>query len=233
MMHFTFVYTAAFFAAVSAQIQWNGLPFAISSAPNITRGQQTILRATSQPKSTQFTYTKIPNEAAFGALVSVRLQNLRDPSFDLELMSQFDMLTQQCSCYWIDFADLNTKAQQKGITIKSDLSYQIVFREANVAYYPREWASGLFGLTTSNKTTGLPEPMTNLVIQKDKERRELLASKVIVVPDPRVVLKDGNQPYNYTDGLNIRSDAATLPNAFEHVTTITALFILTLLIEIF
>jgi hypothetical protein len=140
-------------AGIHAQINWDGAPFAASSvskSPNV----QTVLSVGGGTSGAQFLYTK--NATIPAPLVSVRLVSLSDKSLDLELSDYFDMMTQACSCYWLEAKELLDWAAKSQITLPDDTSYRILFRERK-GNHPRVWGSGLFGIASSN-VSSLPAP---------------------------------------------------------------------------
>jgi hypothetical protein len=219
-----FVITISILASLSmAQIEWVGMPFAASNARNVsaTNGE-TILKSRSGPRRAQFNYTKIESKIILApAFVSVRLQNARNTTFDLELQKKFDMINQSCSCYKIDVGDIQKKVRKTNHTLESDLSYQIVFRETNVTV-PREWASGLFGIVVHTGNFTLTAPAVNAVLRMDLGRREHIQNQLISVPDPVTMFEEPSvTTVKYTSGLNVNAAS----DSFGRVifTTVSAL----------
>ncbi|KAJ1560453.1 hypothetical protein HK405_007028 [Cladochytrium tenue] len=93
--------------ATADPITFVGSPFAASSLSNVS----TVLNAPASGSGTvsgsgaQFPYTK-NSSISTAALATVTLENADLGGTVLTLMNGFDVLTQNCSCYWIDAADL-------------------------------------------------------------------------------------------------------------------------------
>lgn len=112
----------------------------------------TRLEANTPSSNAQFLYDKLTTSTS--PLVDVYLQNA-DTGNRVLLQSSFSMTAQQCSCYWLDAADLTKRFSQ----LSSGQKYRVVFKSQQA-----ELASGYLGLViNSNKsetTTTSVTPIT-------------------------------------------------------------------------
>ena len=120
---------------VNAQITWLGNPFAKSTVNPVG---ETILQPSNS--GAQFPYSK---NSASGPLVSVKLTNT-ETGFSETLQTDFDMIAQKCSCYWIDMKDLVSLFGNK---IKTSRFYRLKFDSPSY-----QALSGYFAIATSDDT---------------------------------------------------------------------------------
>ena len=187
--------------AATAQITFDGLPFAKTSVAGNADGQTVI----SQSQGAQILYKKEQTSPA--PLVSVNLFNLADGS-NYQLSKDFDMIAQKCSCYWIDLKTIPK--------VPDGRSYQLVFRATDGTDAPKEWGSGLFAIVSSNGTSvsGLPAPMIKEVEEKNAKSDENRGKKVIKVADPKVDGKDNSTtPANNSSKTTGKSSSIKLNGA--------------------
>ncbi|KAI9329035.1 hypothetical protein DFJ73DRAFT_861163 [Zopfochytrium polystomum] len=127
-------------------ITFVGSPYATSSLG----GDTTILYAPAAgstidlPSGAQFPYTKNASLTT-AALATVTLENDSLGGVVLTLMDKFNVLTQTCSCYWIDAADL---VKQVPGGLKGSGNYYLRMAGDGGAYNVK---SGLFGIALAGQ----------------------------------------------------------------------------------
>ena len=94
------IFGLALVSAVSSQITWLSSPFAVSSFGDGT--VRTVIKSEAAPKGSRFLYETDDNTEPF--LVTVHLDNSKTGT-SYELQRDFDPITQNCSCYYLDAAE--------------------------------------------------------------------------------------------------------------------------------
>lgn len=105
-------------------------------------------------KSTQFLYQKNTDKSLNAPLVQVVLQNDASKQ-EFVMQTGFDMISQNCSCYWIDAKTTLTAAKF------STGQYAIIFRGKGV-----ELKSGLFVLSAVGPSSIVTKPQTPTIDNK-------------------------------------------------------------------
>ena len=189
-------------SAVSGQITWQGFPIAASSL-NKGGGKVTTLAVDGNPSGAQFPYTKDMSKKSIAPLVEVHLINVENKNFDLRLAMNFDMMSQECSCYWINATEIANKSN--GTAVASSNSYQIVFRET--AKEPREWASGLFGISGRGMSPANGAPAEAEAKKLEDVRQARIKDSVKDIDEPKVTFDRENTTNRTTSGFAIRNSA--------------------------
>jgi hypothetical protein len=172
-------------------VEWKGFPLAATD-PGSIDGPQTVIRPTGKVTGAQLPYTIPADKTSLAPLVSVRLRNLDDPNMDIELAQEFDMVNQKCACFYVGFKEV-TEAHN----VPDGLSYQLVFKE-RTDNEPREWGSGLFGITRGKSISGMTPPNTAKAQELRVQRDANMASKILDVGTPRVTTTKND---TLTDGI--------------------------------
>lgn len=120
-------------------ITWNGFPYAKTSQGN----QNQALLSISGTSDAQILYTKNTKDSSMASLVTVYLINDDLPGVKWPLMTSFDVISQTCSCYYIDAKDFSKLPD--GSSIANGFAYRLWFLGGSGATAVNE-QSGTFGV---------------------------------------------------------------------------------------
>ena len=186
MLFIISIFLTSVFAADYVQWQKTG-NFAKTTLKGDDNGMTTLSKTT-EPGA-RFLYTKLISDAKSAPLVTVYLINT-DLKLNFSLQTQFDTITQECSCYWLDVNKLESE-HDKLVTAEK---YQIQFKGGDMYS-----VSGYFGLKLSRDpvetTTVVPQTGTTVSPKTPTLTTvtKIVSSSTMVVVET-VAPSDGDMP---------------------------------------